>query len=135
MGTFDRIVPHSGGTPHADFQIWVNSGDTRIPMYVNVNVQDRNRKNDLVQVTDPQAITSALPESQGIMFDDTTDAPPALSYIQQNLQQSNFLEKNAEKMKALIQGAVTQAQVIALWGQIYVVRTPCLFRFLSKIIC
>jgi len=104
-------------------------------MYVNVNVQDRNRKNDLVQVTDPQAITSALPESQGIMFDDTTDAPPALSYIQQNLQQSNFLEKNAEKMKALIQGAVTQAQVIALWGQIYVVRTPCLFRFLSKIIC
>lgn len=135
MGTFDRIVAHSGGTPHADFQIWVNSGDTRIPMYVNVNVQDRNRKNDLVQVTDPQAITSALPESQGIMFDDTTDAPPALSYIQQNLQQSNFLEKNAEKMKALIQGAVTQAQVIALWGQIYVVRTPCLFRFLSKIIC
>jgi len=135
VGTFDRIVPHSGGTPHADFQIWVNSGDTRIPMYVNVNVQDRNRKNDLVQVTDPQAITSALPESQGIMFDDTTDAPPALSYIQQNLQQSNFLEKNAEKMKALIQGAVTQAQVIALWGQIYVVRTPCLFRFLSKIIC
>ena len=44
-------------------------------MYVNVNVRDNKRKNDLVQATEPQAKTSALPDSQGIMFDDTTDAP------------------------------------------------------------